>query len=173
MENYIVINGKKVELTEEQLKQLGIEVKKTNPYERAQKNGIKYYREEGYPDRHIKMEYESHMEFDDEKWEDGNYCTDKDLAEQDMLHDLLNRKLRQFSNLNGGIDLNSSDIKKAWEDGYIRKYYIFKDGGSFENYYHTTLKHLGIIYFISEEIAERAIEEIIKPFIKEHQEFVW
>lgn len=33
-ENYIVINGKKIELTEEQLKQLGIEVRK-NPFNRA------------------------------------------------------------------------------------------------------------------------------------------
>lgn len=42
-ENYIVINGKKAELTEEQLKQLGIEPekKRKNPFERV--TGEKYY----------------------------------------------------------------------------------------------------------------------------------
>ena len=31
----------------------------------------------------------------------------------------------------------------------------------------------GVVYFPSYEIAERALEEIVKPFIKEHPEFVW
>lgn len=35
-ENYIVINGKKMDLTDEQLKQLGIEVRKS-PFERVKK----------------------------------------------------------------------------------------------------------------------------------------
>ena len=39
-ENYIVINGKKAELTNEQLKMLGIEVRK-NPFDRA--TGEEYY----------------------------------------------------------------------------------------------------------------------------------
>ena len=29
------------------------------------------------------------------------------------------------------------------------------------------------IYFYSKEITERAIKEIIEPFMKEHPEFVW
>lgn len=41
-ENYIVINGKKMDLTEEQLKQLGIEVRK-NPFERSAKGGRYFY----------------------------------------------------------------------------------------------------------------------------------
>lgn len=36
-ENYIVINGKKMDLTDEQLKQLGIEVRK-NPFERVERD---------------------------------------------------------------------------------------------------------------------------------------
>lgn len=34
-ENYLVINGKKMDLTEKQLKQLGIETRK-NPFERVE-----------------------------------------------------------------------------------------------------------------------------------------
>lgn len=41
-ENYIVINGKRAELTEEQLKQLGIEVPKVNPFEQAKYNQVFY-----------------------------------------------------------------------------------------------------------------------------------
>lgn len=37
--NYIVINGKKAELTEEQLRALGIEKEKNNPFERVNKGG--------------------------------------------------------------------------------------------------------------------------------------
>lgn len=44
-ENYIVINGKKIELTEEQLKQLGIEPKKKrkNPFERVPKGEVYFF----------------------------------------------------------------------------------------------------------------------------------
>lgn len=44
-ENYIVINGKKIELTEEQLKQLGIEPekKRKNPLERVAKTEMYCY----------------------------------------------------------------------------------------------------------------------------------
>ena len=35
MENYIVINGKKAELTEEQLVKLGIKIKKKTPFTRT------------------------------------------------------------------------------------------------------------------------------------------
>ena len=36
MTNYICINGQKAELTEEQLKALGIELPKANPFERKE-----------------------------------------------------------------------------------------------------------------------------------------
>ena len=35
MENYIVINGKRTELTEEQLKELGLIMEKKSPFERV------------------------------------------------------------------------------------------------------------------------------------------
>ncbi len=41
MENYIVINGKKFELTEEQLQALGIEIKKKRNNEKVLKNNEK------------------------------------------------------------------------------------------------------------------------------------
>jgi hypothetical protein len=43
MDNYICINGNKVELTEEQIKQLGFEVKKKSPFERVELNNEYFY----------------------------------------------------------------------------------------------------------------------------------
>ena len=34
-------------------------------------------------------------------------------------------------------------------------------------------KNQGIVHFSKQEVAENAIEDIIKPFMKEHPEFVW
>ena len=42
MENYICINGKKTELTEAQLKDLGIELPKASPFERVSRNNYYY-----------------------------------------------------------------------------------------------------------------------------------
>ena len=43
MKNYICIDGKKAELTPEQLKALGIEVKEKSPFERAAQRTPFYY----------------------------------------------------------------------------------------------------------------------------------
>lgn len=45
MDNYIVVNGKKAELTDEQLKALGIEVKKkrNNPFGEIENNTYYFY----------------------------------------------------------------------------------------------------------------------------------
>lgn len=43
MENYIVINGKKMELTKEQLEQLGVAPKRNNPFDKVGNEGRYYY----------------------------------------------------------------------------------------------------------------------------------
>lgn len=43
-ENYIVINGKKAELTKEQLKALGIEAEPENPFCRKRKISLYHHR---------------------------------------------------------------------------------------------------------------------------------
>ena len=35
------------------------------------------------------------------------------------------------------------------------------------------MKFNGCIYFYSKSIAQKAIEEIIRPFMKEHPDFIW
>ena len=173
--NYIVINGKKAELTEEQLKQLGIEVEKPNPYERSVGRIYCSSTSSGSVFNSV-----DNGCADDKYYSSANYCTNEEMARQDMLHDLLNRKLRQFSNLNGGIELNSDISNDDWIDDELPKWYIIKRCvKGFQIYWHFDTevvymsKQQGVVYFINEEIAKRAIKEVIKPFMKEHKEFVW
>ena len=65
-ENYIVINGKKAELTNEQMKLLGIKVRK-NPFERVSKN-------ESYYNISNKTNVMRHTEQDDDN-DQGLYNT--------------------------------------------------------------------------------------------------
>ena len=167
MENYIVINGKKAELTEEQLEQLGIEVEKPNPYERSVGRIYCSSTSSGSVFNSV-----DNGCADDKYYSSANYCTNEEMARQDMLHDLLNRRLRQFSNLNGGIELNS-DLKQGELSEYAYCIYYVRSDNEFEINSHKNTKFQGVIYFISPEIAERAIEEIIKPFMKEYPDFVW
>lgn len=126
MENYIVINGKRAELTKEQLKQLGI-------------------------------------------------STEITPEEQYKLHEQLNRKLWDFVQANGGCF-----SKEERRNKNIYKYYIWSvgsDAGAFRLAvdYSASAEYtpLGVTFFRSEEIAQKAIDYIVKPFLNEHPDFVW
>ena len=163
MENYIVINGKKAELTEEQLKKLGIEVK-DDPFERIEYKK-KYYFIAG--DGEVTSANDYKNVHDNCFYNAGNYCRDRKIMEQRALHETLNRLLERFSMQNGGdkIDWNNLDTEKF----YIYFDFEFYTFGANEVYETKGINP----YFISRKVAERAIEEIIKPFMKEHPEFVW
>lgn len=95
-ENYIVINGKKIELTEEQLKQLGIEPekKRKNPFERVEKDDkYSYIHVNGDVLNHIEV----HDNADRELYNVINYFNDEQFAKQVSLHQLLYRKLLKFA----------------------------------------------------------------------------
>lgn len=165
MENYIVINGKKAELTEEQLKQLGIEVKKkrNNPFNSELRDediyfiiyeGIKTYYYDSATDEH--------------SLNNVNSFNDKDFANQVYLHELLNRKLLKYA-----WDNEAEDCEWGKDSANLH-YYIFFDNtkGDFDvvaNLYYRDQN----TYFSSRKIAEQAIEDIVKPFMIEHPEFVW
>lgn len=167
MENYIVINGKKAELTEEQLKQLGIEVeeKRNSPFDRVSGSESYYFIS---AEDNIDITSEAYIEVDQLYFDNANYFNDTDFANQVMLHQQLYRKLLKYAWDNEAEDLE-------WdEDGVNPHYYIYFDNtkGHFvveEHHY----CHSQNIYFSSEKVAKQAIEYIIKPFMKEHPEFVW
>ena len=158
MTNYICINGKKAELTEEQLKALGIELPNASPFERVKK-GDKYYIIDG--SGHVFQAYEFKDSQDDRAFSNGNYCADKSIMEQRALHETLNRLLWRYSMEHKAENHTPCEIfydceLKVWISCYLNKKC---------NYLSPR--------FDSKEIAENAIEEIVKPFMESHPNFKW
>ena len=165
MDNYIVINGKKAELTEEQLEKLGIKVKKkrNNPFNSELKYEDKYFiiDEQG-----VKTFFYVPI-IDEYMLNNGNCFNDEDFANQVYLHELLNRKLLKYA-----WDNECEDNQK-W-NGAIKHYYIvynepYKNFEVASSYF----KALNTVYFPSICTAKDAIEDVMKPFVEEHKDFVW
>lgn len=158
----LTIDGKEVQLTDEQLKLLGLEVQK-NPFERVEKY-TEYYciKETG----EIHTYYDDEDSFDNILYAESNYFNDKDFAKQLALHQLLYRKLLKFAYENECEDVE-------WDAEHTHWYIYYNiDIDKFDIDQNTICKQQGV-YFSTSRGAERAIEEVIKPFIKEHPEFVW
>lgn len=96
-------------------------------------------------------------------YKQANYFSTKEKAEEINFKQRLFRKLQRFSDENGGNEIDwNNEIKMKWGIWYNHKYeelascpYVY--GQAF-----------GQVYFISEEVAEKAIElfrdELIKYF---------
>lgn len=100
---------------------------------------------------------------DVERYKQANYFSTKEKAEEINFKQMLFRKLQRFSDENGGNEIDrNNEIKMKWGIWYNHEYeelascpYVY--GQAF-----------GQVYFISEEVAEKAIElfrdELIKYF---------
>ena len=161
-ENYLMLNGKRIDLTEEQVKTLTAEEKKS-PFERMKK-GDKYFFIEY--DGEVDEDTEAEVSDDDSCYSIANYCTDKAMMEQRALHETLNRILWRYSEERGG-DNEWNGCKYHWR--IVKN----EETKTFSTEYNSIIKEQGIIYFKNKETAQSAIEEIIKPFMKEHPKFVW
>ena len=102
MENYIVINGKKAELTKEQLEKLGIKPERNNPFNRVNE-GENYFviKDDGAVDRAVEIFHSSN----DWYYDNVGYFNDKKFAEQMSLKWLLYRKLEKYAWDNGAEDV--------------------------------------------------------------------
>ena len=161
-ENYIVINGKRLELTKEQLKALGIEVRK-NPFERVAKSEMYCYID-SFNEVHCVADDTDNS--DDMSFECSNYFNDEQFANQVALHQLLYRKLLKFA-----YD-NDCEDNQAWNKTNYH-YYIYynTDEGRFCTDATRIFKH-NDVWFCSRDLANRAIKEVVKPFVKKHPDFV-
>lgn len=169
-ENYIVINGKKTELTEEQLKQLRIEVepkKRNNPFGNFQDEHYYYTNNAD----EVCLAENMGSVVNDIFYYNSNHFNDKAFARQVMLHQQLYRKLLKYA-----YDNNAQVTKKDWGwENDNPKYFIYCE------LYHNTFYvdsevHTitsGTVHFKDETVAEQAIKDVVEPFIKEHPEFVW
>lgn len=162
-DSYIVINGKRAELTKEQLKTLGVEVRK-NPFERVDKNDYYYYVR---ADGHVDVYTNTNDSVDKEIYAACNHFNDKKFAEQVAIHQLLYRKLLKFA-----YD-NECEDNQEWNKTNCHYYISYSiDEGRFYVDVTGSFKH-NDVWFCSRKSAECAIKEIVEPFMKEHPDFVW
>ena len=162
----LTIDGKEIQLTDEQLKMLGIEPekKRKNPFERVSGDDKYYYTiVSGDVLRRVDINDKTERRL----YNAINYFNDKTFAEQVALHQLLYRKLLKFSYDNGYEDT------EEWNGGnehWAIRYNSYRN--EFRLYYQDGYK-AHEVYFSSEEGAKRAIKEVVEPFMKEHPEYVW
>ena len=129
-----------------------------NPFDRVNNNELYYLLSSGDIVTEIIEENET---FDDKQYGCSNYFNDKDFAKQVMLHQFLYRKLLKF---------------KFEKDNPItrdRYFYISKDKSLRVEISDFKNKNCNCVYFNSLATANLAIEDIVKPFLKEHPDFIW
>ena len=168
MDNYICIDGVKVLLNDSQISELRAilekrETKKDSPFKR-QKYGDVYYHitSTGEVTSFSELDYPSDLA----RYDNANYCTDKELLEQRALEEILARRLWRYSMEHGGDKID-------WSDGQQCKYAIYYDAenGSFYITCNTTCQTANTAYFIDRETALNAIKEVIEPFMKGYPGF--
>lgn len=174
-ENYIVINGKRAELTEEQLKQLGIktekesEKKRTNPFDNTPRQVHVYSIGHVGVQTFGSILTPVDLSMTESLVNTANSFNDYDFARQLYLHELLNRKLLKYAWDNEAED-------RSWNGDNLH-YYIIRDNrycnGRYFVSYRDYLKENSAVYFSKKGVAEKAIEDVIKPFMKEYPEFIW
>ena len=162
-ENYIMLNGKKIPLTDEQVKLIQSDVPKISPFDRADEGETYYFVDYQFD---VERSNEFKTPVDDYTYSSANYCTDKDVMKQHALHMKLKNLLWRYSMTHGGDEMEFGPFS-------TQKYYIAYDAGEKEFYtdWNDSIKCVGAIYFESNKTAEAAIEEIVKPFIAEHPDF--
>lgn len=169
MENYIMLDGRKFEIDEKSSLLLRAVVgeekkKKEKSFARVRDEDYYFIRSDG----RVEVENESNSFCDDEHHKVANYCADVELMRQRALHETLNRLLWRFSLENGG--------DSEWDGIACHWYITFQDGIGGKKLgleWTSQWHHQGVVFFSSIRAAERAIDEIIKPFMTEHPEFVW
>lgn len=199
MENYIVINGKKAELTKEQLnylcmfnrfaqmakEQFGLTITPKETVGETFKTlfGVDFSdcSERKNPFNSELEDEDSYFLIDDEGVNTGCY---NPIIDKHRLDNINSFNDKDFANQVYLHELlNRKLLKYAWDNeaedgewnGENLHYYIFLDTLSnkfrVEDYFNA--KTLSTIYFSNKKVAKQAIKDVIEPFIKEHPEFVW
>lgn len=168
MENYIMLEGNKIPLTDEQVKMLKDSKKpekiEKSPFERVDSNSTYFY----IDDCGIVEEENVNCYLEDQyRHKVANYCTGKSLMIQRSLHETLNRLLWRFSMENG-------EGENLWNccNTHYEIYWSY-DLASFNISCNVTVKSPTSIYFPTKEIANKAIDEIVIPFMEANPDFVY
>lgn len=162
MDNYIMYNGIKIELTPEQVKLMQESESKKSPFDMADE-GYRYYYS-GY-NFEVLEDYDRGYKDDELRYKSGNYCTDENIMKQHALHMKLNNLLWRYSMTHGGDKIDwYSDSTKVF-------IYYNANTDSFRTSECYFVKYFGAVPFVNSKTADTAIEEVVNPFIEEHPEF--
>ena len=162
----LTIDGKEIQLTDEQLKMLGIdpEKKKKNPFDRVAEDEV--YFQIGI-DGDVFPLYEYGTTADEDSVLCVNYFNDKQFAKQVALHQLLYRKLLKYSYDNEFED-------EEWNGTTMHAYIIYNfTRKDYDIRWTRNEKEPGTVYFKTPTRATAALNEVVMPFVKEHPDFVW
>lgn len=162
----LTIDGKEVQLTNEQLKVLGIEIeeKRKNPFLRVVADDIYYFiRHSG----DVNVYRQANDCIDDALFNNSNYFNDEQFAKQVALHQLLYRKLLKFA-----YD-NECEDTAEWNGSAVHWTFYYSYDISKYTVAGYSLHKFACMWFSSKDGAERVIKEMVEPFMKEHPEFVW
>ena len=162
MKVQITANGQTIdaELTAEQAEKLGLTEKKKTGWERAKNR--EYFNI--YTTGNVN-DYVDDAVADGQRYEYGNYFTDKALAEK------MAKRIGLMLRMQRWADEHNEKIN--WDNHESYKYHLYYDymsEGLFVSLICIT-QNIGQIYFSSRELAEQAIEifgdEIIEAYVKE------
>jgi len=111
--------------------------------------------------------YTSEFDYDDSAiWDDDELksyvpCKDKEMVKEFAKQTKLNWLLKKFS-----VDNDAVVTEDMWKDDKTRKWNIIYNnhGNNYVAIYTWEYKELSTIYFISDEVAQRAINEVVIPF---------
>ena len=159
----LTIDGEEVQLTYEQLRMLGIIEKEKRPFERTY-YGCSYFCISSFGDVDSYCDYNDCTA--DAYFKAVNYFSTQPFANQVALHQLLYRKLLKFSYENKCADVEWNGRNNHWCIYYNPDDLKYCVAGFVSHKFDS-------VWFSSEDAAERAIEEVVKPFVKEHPKFVW
>lgn len=161
-ENYIVINGKRAELTEEQMKQLGIEVEGNKRWRASRQKEYWFMSSGGAVE--TKLDY--YNSYDDLRYYSHNYFKTKEEAE------IYARVLETEMLLKRYADEHNGEFGK-----YKYDFYTTNEIGSVlvgnvsDSYIYSFYSRA--IWFSSNDIALNAVKEIGEERIKEYLTYEW
>lgn len=170
-ESIVTIDGKSIVLTETIWDEILELLRKTaskdagNPFTRAP-YGKSYY----YIDDYGRVDDTTEVghEMDDKYYSNVNYFQNRSTAWQVALCQLLNRKLLKFTYDNNCVDT------VEWEDGNVHWFIYYNcDAKEYQAAVTSVVHQFSTVYFSTKEAAEQAIDEVVKPFMKEYPDFVW
>jgi len=159
-DTYLVVNGVKVQLTEEQRKCLGLSSE--NPFEEPDLNDRYYY---VTAENDVGSAWYARDAVDYKRIDVANCFKNQSFAKKVANAQLLYRRLLKFS-----FDNDAAD--KPW-DGYnyhffIRYEYDVEAEESGWDVSATCMNRcLNEVYFSKEAVARRALEEVVEPFLEE------